>query len=176
MDDFDLITECVGGNPDAWRELVERHSEAVRAVIVKLLDQIPEAQRTRLNADALTVDVFNSLLEDDQRRLRQVGESCDLGAWLGLIARRLTLKKSHQSMRMKSGSGADHAASPQDRSRQQFRDEIAELPARDQLIMQLFFLERIPPARIAAHIGVTETKLKKFLSLALERLRDNIDA
>jgi RNA polymerase sigma factor (sigma-70 family) len=177
MEDRELISRCVNGDSDAWKSFTDKHVPPVRAVVTEITQLLPNAVGVPLDPDALTLEVFASLLEDDQRRLRRVGGDANVPAWLAMIARRLTLKKTRVSKRYRKLSGEMEAAQLEEVPlRHSLRDEIIELPARDQLVLTLFFFEGLSTSEIAAQVGVAESHLKRFLGSALDRVRGHLSS
>ena len=173
--DFELVSLCVEGQAEAWKSFVQKHAPRVRSVIIEICDLLPEVVRAPLDRDQLTLRVFSSLLEDEQRRLRRLGETANVAAWLAMIARRLTLKRTRVSKRYRKLSGEMEAAQIEGVPlRQAIRDEISELPARDQLILELFFFEGLALEDIVQQTGVAESHLKKFLAAGLGRIRAHL--
>ncbi|MDF1662374.1 MAG: sigma-70 family RNA polymerase sigma factor [Planctomycetota bacterium] len=177
MNDLELIAQCIEGDADAWNSFVDKHSANTRAVITEIVELIPNVIGVPLDPDQLTIEVFSSLLEDDQRRLRRVGAEANIPAWLAMIARRLTLKRTRVSKRYRKMSGEMEAAQLEDVPlRASIREEIVELPARDQLVLELFFFEGLSAGEISAQVGVEKSHLKKFLTAALERFLSHLTA
>lgn len=166
MDDFTLVRRSVEGDDEAWGRLVERHAPKVRGTVLELLGELPEFVADSMSPEDLVVEVFNSLLEDDCRRLRRVGDQADVAAWLQLIARRLTLKRSRRSLRVNRVSTKDleePIPAEAERLRAAVRKQISVLPPRDRLVVQLFLFEGVDAARVAQHVGLPEAQVVRFL-------------
>lgn len=175
MDDHTLVAKILKGDAKAWADFARRHGPQVHGAVEHIVTLLPEAFAVTLDVDALTVQVFASLLEDRRRRLRNVGANADIAGWLTLIARRLTLKQLRSSRDFRRISGdMEFLLLEEAPLREDLRDDFAELPARDQLILTLYFFEGIHPVRIAEHLRIEPAQVQSFLLSATEKLRQKL--
>ena len=171
---MELLRECIEGDPDARRRLVEDYSGIVSYGVSVIFQQFGRPSR-REEIEDLCQDVFLSLFDHDARKLRQYQgrNGCSLASWLRVVANRLTIDRLRREGRMISLDDPDSAESSRIRDTQpdrrlgpepqveaaqraaRVRLMVKQLPAKDQLFVQLFYFQGLSIEEVASTIGIT---------------------
>lgn len=89
-EELELLARCVRGDKDAWDAFVERYSSLIYFHIHRCL-RANAVPANREDIEDLYHSVFQALLEDDRRRLRQFEGRCALGNWIQIITTRTVI-------------------------------------------------------------------------------------
>jgi RNA polymerase sigma-70 factor (ECF subfamily) len=183
--DADLLRAHVGGDPDAFAELVRRHRDRLWAVALRTIGDREEA------ADA----VQDALLSAHRSAARFRGDSM-VTTWLHRIVvnaclDRIRRRQAHPTVPLPDGShsddgirtGPEPAAPVQDHDTALVvRQALAELPAEQRAALVLVDVQGYPVAEAAEILGVAEGTIKSRcargrarMALALGHLRRGDD-
>lgn len=181
MDERNLIERCLSGDEAAWRELLAAYDPAIRNLSRLALRSL------RRPADDAEVEeirsgVLEMLLADGSRVLRAFRWQCSFETWLRVLVRTVC----NRSLRRKKVDPRElppPAAPPQpldqllseERARV-VRDALAELPAREQRVLTLFFIEGRPYQEISAATGLPMGTVATVLARSRETLRELLKA
>jgi RNA polymerase sigma-70 factor (ECF subfamily) len=89
-EELELLRSCIRGDKDAWDAFVERYSSLIHFHIHRCL-RANAVPANREDVEDLYHSVFQALLEDDRRRLRQFEGRCSLGSWIQIITTRTVI-------------------------------------------------------------------------------------
>ena len=89
-DENELLEGCILGEKEAWDEFVESYSSLIYFHIHRCLCA-HAVQAKREDVEDLYHSVFQTLLEDDRRRLRQFEGRCSLASWIQIITSRTVI-------------------------------------------------------------------------------------
>lgn len=170
-EDAALVSLCREGDQDAWRELVERYSRYVYAIVTRAYG---------LDEDAAQ-DVFQEVFTRAYEHLDELRDPGALRPWIAQLARRLAIDRLRSSREV---PGLEEVAMPEDP-----RDSIAELDTAlsvQQMLAKLdepfgevldrFFCRDESYRTIAAELGVPEGTIASRISRGLEQLRVMLEA
>jgi RNA polymerase sigma factor (sigma-70 family) len=174
--DDELLRDHVGGDPDAFAELVRRHRDRLWAVALRTLGDREEA------ADALQ----DALLSAYRGAGRFRGESA-VTTWLHRIVVNACLdrarrRQSHPTVPLPDGSrftdqdgtgppGPEPAAPAIDHDTALVvREALAQLPIEQRAALVLVDLQGYPVAEVAGMLGVAEGTVKSRCSRGRARL------
>lgn len=164
-----LVERCRRGDPDAWRELVERHSRYVYAILVRGY-RLPPSE-----AEDLFQDVFTRVFE----RLDTLRDDDALVAWIGRLTRSLCI--DHLRRQRETHQLSDQLVGEADRELEQIelaltvRQAMLGLSEACGEIIDRFFCREQPYAQIADELGIPSGTVASRISRCLERLRSTID-
>jgi RNA polymerase sigma-70 factor (ECF subfamily) len=179
VDERDLLANCLSGDPAAWRSLVDRYglvlSQLARIVLRGL--RRPGAD---WEVDEVKAGVLEMLVAHDYRALRSFRWQCSFETWLRVLVRTVAIRM----IRRKTPDPADRPApgpgeQPMDRlmaeeTQAAVRAALDALPARDRLVLTLFFIDgrsyqeisdlaRIPMGTVATVISRSRLTLRDLL-------------
>ena len=171
--DADLLRAHVGGDPDAFAELVRRHRDRLWAVALRTIGDREEA------ADA----VQDALLSAHRSAARFRGDSM-VTTWLHRIVvnaclDRIRRRQAHPTVPLPDGSHADDSArtGPEPAAPVQdhdtalvVRQALAELPAEQRTALVLVDVQGYPVAEAAEILGVAEGTIKSRCARGRARL------
>lgn len=175
LDEPALVHSALGGDGQAFDELVRRHQEAAfRAAYLIVRDA------------AAAEDAAQEAFVRAYRGLARFREGEPFRPWLLRIATNLALNEARANRRRRGllervgfrGSPAEPAA---DRAlvagetRSELWDAINALPADDRVVLYLRYFLELPEKEIAAVIGKAPGTVKSRLSRASGRLREVIN-
>jgi RNA polymerase sigma-70 factor (ECF subfamily) len=182
----DLVRRCAGGDPDAWRRLLDQYGKlvahAVRHTFLRVLKQADSAQ-----VDDAIQAVWLGLCADGCRRLRNFEGKSALSTWLTVCATRKALdclrtERRKGSLRQVRLDGEDRdlvkeLASPE-REEEYSLDEIfhlheamEKLDPDDKLILKLYYLDGLSYRSIADTMGVAPNTVSSYLLRARDKLK-----
>lgn len=173
----ELVSLCLGGDEEAWRELVARHARLVMAV----------ASRSGLDEDAAG-DVFQDVWTLLAERLGLVRDPESLPKWLIVTTRRLARRRRHGLRRTltmgdhdpeiaaEAGSESSGPTPPdeafiEDERRLAVELAVAELPERDRSLLVDLFVHELPYKEIAERHGLAIGSLGSLRRRALDSLQ-----
>jgi RNA polymerase sigma factor (sigma-70 family) len=183
-----LITSCIQGSKDAWRDFICRYSSLVYFMVQKVLYS-RHCDVAREEIDDLHNDIFLSIIDHDGKKLRQYEgkNGCTVSSWVRMIAVRSTidyLRKKRDTLSLsedetvrvveqQSASSAGPLQSLEDFERKQLlQDAIAELPEKDQLFLKLFYYKETPPQEIAVILHLSTSAVYSRANYLREKLRE----
>ena len=168
--DIEDIRRSLGGDPDAYRRLVERHQEHVGRILWRF-------SRDRLVHEELVQDVF----VEAYLSLNSYRAKAPLGHWLSRIATRVGYRYWKHTARLHRTEGLtlaewdmvpDESAEELDPSRAAalVHRLLAQLRPRDRLVLTLRYLEGCDVAETARRTGWTKSMVKVQSARARKRL------
>jgi RNA polymerase sigma factor (sigma-70 family) len=166
--DAELVGRCRKGDPDAWRELVERYARYVYAI----------TQAFRLS-DADSDDVFQDTFARAYERLGSLRDDEAFRPWLASLARRLCIDRLRAGAREQPFDDPDlelAAEDTLDQLTQAFDVHIAlaELPENCREILDRFFARDESYKTIADALDLPSGTIASRISRCLARLRDRL--
>jgi RNA polymerase sigma-70 factor (ECF subfamily) len=170
----DAVVQVRASDPAAWGELYKQHAPAIYRFCRRTL-------RTREDAEDATMEIFVKVRE----RLGQYDESRPFRAWLYAVAANHcwdTLRRRRVRQDLESGEvenlPLEHPDPGQleqllsERTRQQVRAALEELPARARLALVLRYYAEMSYDEIAETLGVRRTFVGVVLLRARHQLRE----
>jgi RNA polymerase sigma-70 factor (ECF subfamily) len=169
MNDHEIVLGCKRGDPQAVRQLAERHYDRVYRVALAWT-------RNGHTAEDLTQETFTAAI----RGIRGFREASSLFTWLVGILRRQWLYRSRREKRLKVMPDVDPGAAPdEDRDRKDahalMRSVIEGMGEDDRVILVLFYVEELRYTEIAASLEIPIGTVKSRLNAARTRLKDLIE-
>jgi RNA polymerase sigma-70 factor (ECF subfamily) len=175
-DDLDDIERTRGGDPEAYRRLIERHQDYVARLLWRF-------SRDRQVHEELVQDVF----VEAYLSLRGYNGEAPLAHWLARIATRVGYRYWKEKARRKRmepfnvarwneavGDGQVAALEPDDAGAL-LHQVLAQMSPRDRLVLTLRYLEQCDVVETARRTGWTKTMVKVQTLRARNRLRRLIE-
>jgi RNA polymerase sigma factor (sigma-70 family) len=183
-----LITSCIQGNKDAWRDFIYRYSSLVYYMVQKVLYS-RHCDVAREEIDDLHNDIFLSIMDNNGKKLRQYEgkNGCTVSSWVRMIAVHSTIDHLRKKRDMQSLSDDETRRAAEELSvssssplqnledserRQLLQDVIAELPEKDQLFLKLFYYKETPPQEIAVIFHSSTSAVYSRANYLREKLRE----
>lgn len=180
--DRELLNRCLAGEPDSWKDMVDRFL----GLFIHVVQHTAHARSVRLNpedVDDLCAEVFLALLDRNYAVLRGFRGESSLATYLTVVARRVIVREMARR-RMAEALGhvsAHHAAVDMvgsDRPEVQRIDDSDEvqkmlvgLPDMEAKIVRQYHIEGRSYREISSGLGVPENSIGPTLSRARARLR-----
>ena len=176
-DDLDDVERTRGGDPEAYRRLIERHQDYVARLLWRF-------SRDRGVHEELVQDVF----VESSLSLRGYNGQAPLAHWLARIATRVGYRYWKEKARRKGVARFDveewdkavsdgHAAAAlePDDAGALLHQILAQLSPRDRLVLTLRYLDQCDVVETARRTGWTKTMVKVQTMRARNRLRRLIE-
>jgi RNA polymerase sigma factor (sigma-70 family) len=166
--DAELVARCRGGDPDAWRELVERYARYVYAI----------TQAFRLG-DADADDVFQETFARAYERLDTLRDDDAFRPWIASLSRRLCIDRLRAGSREQPIEDPDLELAAEDTLEQltqafDVHAALAELPENCREILDRFFARDESYKTIADALDLPSGTIASRISRCLARLRDRL--
>jgi RNA polymerase sigma factor (sigma-70 family) len=167
VSDAELVARCRAGDPEAWRELVERYSRYVYAI----------TQAFRLSEHDCE-DVYQETFARAYERLNTLRDDEALRPWLASLTRRLCIDKLRASSREQVVDEPD--VEPVDDSLDELteafavHEALAELPEHCREILDRFFARDESYRTIAIALDLPSGTIASRISRCLARLKDQL--
>lgn len=182
----DLVRQCVAGDREAWRRLLQRFgalvAHAVRQTLQRVLKKVDPNQ-----VDDAVQSVWLSLCADGCRRLRGFEGKSALSTWLTVLSTRRALDFIRTEMR----KGALRHVHLDDEERDLVKElqapeeeesfsldeffllyeTMERLPADDRLILKMYYLDGLSYRSIAEVLKVAPNTVSSYILRARERLK-----
>jgi RNA polymerase sigma-70 factor (ECF subfamily) len=187
-DDTRLLSQCIAGSEDAWREFLERYRSILYGSILKTL-------QTRNEPGEMAEDIFQEvllkLLADDCRALRSFEGRAQTSTWLARIAINATIDAVRRKRARRELSPEEDADTGRESSTEEIlkripvdarileeissKDLAGQLLERmdeaDVLVLRMYFYSGLKEREIADLLDVPLNTLSSRKSRALEKLR-----
>ncbi len=184
LSDYDsrLLDRCLGHEPGAWREFVDRYM----GLIYHVVNQVAHARSVSIKAEEvedIAAQVFLVIVDDDYRVLRQYRRSSALSTYLAVIARRICVKElvnrkreaelGHvTASRAAIADGDTHADGVEPiATSDEVEHMLRELPEREAQVIRLYHLKFLNYRQIAKQMGIPENSVGPILAKGRKGLR-----
>lgn len=181
--DRKLIGRCLGREPGAWKDFVDRYV----GLIYHVIQHVAQA-RSRLVSQAdmedIAAEILLRIVDDDYEILRQYKGVSSLPTYLTVIARRTCVKEMVKRQREAELSHASaHRANVSDASgeveaiatAEEVDRMLEELPEREAEAVRLYHLQFMNYREIGKRLGIPEASVGPILSKARKRLRSTAE-
>lgn len=179
----ELVARCIGNDDQAKAQFFTKYGELVERAIARKLALVTGTAPAPSDVEDIRNEVFARLLGNSCTPLRRLKKPGALNAWLMTIAgnhavdclrRQARRDRLHASVAREShesygGSPAEEAMARERYAR--LADGLAELPAQDRLVLDLFFVQGLKYAEIAEVVGLNINTVSARLRRAKAKLR-----
>jgi RNA polymerase sigma factor (sigma-70 family) len=169
--DAQLVARCRAGDDDAWRELVDRFSRYVYAIIVQAF-RLPEHDAE---------DVFQEVFARAYENLHKLRDDASIRPWLAQLTRRLCIDTLRAGAR--EGPGEEPMEEPADvddtiaklDEALSVHDALATLPENCQEILDRFFARDESYRLIGEALDLPSGTIASRISRCLVKLRGELE-
>ena len=181
--DRKLIDRCLGHEPAAWNDFVDRYM----GLIYHVIQHVAHA-RSRVVSQAdmedIAAEVLLRIVDDDYDVLRRYRGISSLPTYLTVIARRVCVKEMVNRHREAELSHANaHRAGVSEASgeveaiatAEEVERMLEELPEREAEVVRLYHLQFMNYREIGKRLGIPEASVGPILSKARKRLRNTAE-
>lgn len=185
MDDRELIQRCVAKDEKAWKHLLKAYGGYVYGSITNLLGKFSVAQPEI--AEDIFAAVIEKLLIDDCAALKRFRWNSKLSTWLVSVARNKTYDYLRQQKRRPTISLSTPVDDENDEleqliahdldldheleTRLTVAEALALLPAKDNLVLQLYYIEGMKEREIGELLQLSVDAVSARKSRAIRKLR-----
>jgi RNA polymerase sigma factor (sigma-70 family) len=185
-----LVRRCAEGEAEAWEALVARTGTLLAALARRMLQRhVPVVSES--DVDEVVAEVYLALLRRERLLLKRYDPAYRLSTYLGVICRsevgRFVKRRGRHraaSLEPDAALPAHGAIQPLDALAQAeriqalgaLRAALAELPARDRLLLSLRYLEGLDYRAIGLALGLNPESVGQLLHRAKERLAARLPA
>ena len=163
MTDRELIQACIEGRQGAWETFIKRYSALIYHIIWKTLrNEGHEQSASGVEVEDVCSEVLAQVVSGNYRMLREFEWRCKFSTWLCIVTYRTCLQAINRTRHATyslddeaygKGSGlhlgdiiADKKPQALERiqlteAKNKVIEALATLPARDQLVLKLFYFE-----------------------------------
>src|SRR3954447_9467570 len=178
--DRQLIDRCLGKEPGAWNDFVDRYM----GLIYHVIHHVSHARSLVLapaDIEDIAAEVFLGLVDDNYAVLHRFRGASSLPTYLTVVARRICVKeviKRHREAEL--GHLSAHRAIIDDEaagqaeaiaSAAEVEQMLENLPERDAEVVRLYHLKYLNYRQIGKQLGIPENSVGPILSKARQRLR-----
>jgi RNA polymerase sigma-70 factor (ECF subfamily) len=179
--DRQLLDRCLGHEPGAWNDFVDRYM----GLIYHVIHHVSHARTLTLTADDvedLAAEILLEIVDDDNRVLRQFKGQSALATYLTVVARRICVKevvKRHREAelghitapRTIAGDEGQHEGAEPVATAEEVERMLKDLPEREAEVVRLYHLKYLNYRQIGKQLAIPENSVGPILAKARKRLR-----
>lgn len=178
--DRKLIDRCLGREPGAWNDFVDRYL----GLIYHVIQHVAHA-RSRVVSQAdmedIAAEILLRVVDDDYDVLRRYKATSSLPTYLTVIARRVCVREMIKRQReAELGHASAHRLNVNDASdevesiatAEEVERMLEELPEREAEVIRLYHLKFMNYREIGKRLGIPEASVGPILSKARKRLKN----
>jgi len=182
--DRKLIDRCLGKEPGAWNDFVDRYM----GLIYHVIQHAAYARSRALSAEDvedIAAEVLLKIVDDEYAILKKFKGISSLPTYLTVIARRICVKQLIKRQREEElGHTQAHRAFLDDGasgeveaifSAEEVERMLDELPERDAEVVRMYHLKHMNYRQIAKTLAIAENSVGPILAKARKRLRETAD-
>ncbi|MGO9596562.1 MAG: RNA polymerase sigma factor [Isosphaeraceae bacterium] len=181
--DRKLIDRCLGREPGAWNDFVDRYL----GLIYHVIQHVAHA-RSRVVSQAdmedIAAEILLRVVDDDYDVLRRYKATSSLPTYLTVIARRVCVREMIKRQReAELGHASAHRLNVNDASdevesiatAEEVERMLEELPEREAEVVRLYHLKFMNYREIGKRLGIPEASVGPILSKARKRLKNTAE-
>ena len=178
--DRKLIDRCLGREPGAWNDFVDRYVGLIYHVIQHVAQARSRAV-SQADMEDIAAEILLRIVDDDYEILRRYKAVSSLPTYLTVIARRTCVKEMVKRQREAELSHASaHRENVSDASgeveaiatAEEVDRILEELPEREAEVVRLYHLQFMNYREIGKRLGIPEASVGPILFKARKRLRN----
>jgi RNA polymerase sigma-70 factor (ECF subfamily) len=178
--DRQLLDRCLGHQPKAWNDFVDRYM----GLIYHVIHHVAHARSVPLSdadVEDVAADIFLEIVDDDYKVLRAFKGNSPLPTYLTVIARRVAIRSILQRFReAELGHSTAHRAILEDEERsavepiiaaEEVERMLAHLGEREAEVVRLYHLKYLNYRQIGKQLGIPENSIGPILAKARRSLK-----
>ncbi len=178
--DRHLLDRCLGHQPRAWNEFVDRYM----GLIYHVIHHVAHARSVPLSEadiEDIAAEIFLAIVDDDYQVLRHFKGESSLPTYLTVVARRVCVKEVVKRFReAELGHSTAHRAVVEDDARaetepvlaaEEVERMLAGLPDREADVVRLYHLKYLNYRQIGKQLGIPENSVGPILAKARRNLK-----
>jgi RNA polymerase sigma-70 factor (ECF subfamily) len=179
--DRQLVDRCLGHEPGAWNDFVDRYM----GLIYHVIHHVAHARSVILNSaevEDIAAEVFLGVVDDNYAVLRHFKAASSLPTYLTVIARRICVReiiKRHREAELghvhasRAGALAEEPSGEVEpiATAEEVERMLKDLPDREAEVVRLYHLKYLNYRQIGKQIGIPENSVGPILAKARKRLR-----
>jgi len=178
--DRQLLDRCLGHQPKAWNDFVDRYM----GLIYHVIHHVAHARSVPLSdadVEDVAADIFLEIVDDDYKVLRAFKGNSSLPTYLTVIGRRVAIRSILLRFReAELGHSTAHRASVEDESRAEVEPIIAaeevermlsHLGEKEAEVVRLYHLKYLNYRQIGKELGIPENSVGPILAKARRSLK-----
>lgn len=184
MEERELIARCIRGEARAWERLVEDYGSAIYDAARFTLRRVLGSAKDE-DAENVFQGVLLALCDKDAHRLKLFQGRSSFRTWLTSVSSRFALnyirgekrKGSLKYAALDEGAGEvpDRDLEPEDaEARERLHRALDRIPAREKLILKLFYFDGLSYKSIAALLRIPVNSVSPLLIRAKESLKREV--
>jgi RNA polymerase sigma-70 factor (ECF subfamily) len=178
--DRQLIDRCLGKEPGAWNDFVDRYMGLIYHVI-QHVSHARSLALTPADVEDVAAEILLGIVDDDYGALRRFRGASSLPTYLTVVARRICVKEvvkrqreaelghlsAHRAIVDEEAAGPAEAIA----SAEEVEQMLENLSERDAEIVRLYHLKYLNYRQIGKQLGIPENSVGPILAKARQRLR-----
>jgi RNA polymerase sigma-70 factor (ECF subfamily) len=178
--DRQLLDRCLGKEPGAWNDFVDRYM----GLIYHVIHHVSHARSIVLSPDDtedIAAEIFLAIVDEDYAVLRRFKGASSLPTYLTVIARRVCVREVVKRQReAELGHTHAHRAVTGDddsteaeaiASAEEVERMLENLPEREAEVVKLYHLKYLNYRQIGKQLGIPENSVGPILAKARQQLR-----
>jgi len=182
LHDFDrqLLDRCLGHQPKAWNDFVDRYM----GLIYHAIHHVAHARSVKLSdadIEDVAAEIFLAIVDDDYQILRNFKGNSALPTYLTVVVRRICVKEVVKRFReAELGHATAHRAIVEDDSQgesepiiaaEEVERMLANLSPREADVVRLYHLKYLNYRQIGKQLGIPENSVGPILAKARRSLK-----
>ena len=178
--DRQLLDRCLGHQPRAWNDFVDRYM----GLIYHVIHHVAHARSMTISEadiEDIAAEVFLAIVDDDYKLLRAFKGESSLPTYLTVVVRRICVKEIVRRFREAELGHAvahRHIIEDEDRSEaepvlvaEEVERMLTGLPERDAEVVRLYHLKYLNYRQISKQLGIPENSIGPILVKARRQLK-----
>jgi RNA polymerase sigma-70 factor (ECF subfamily) len=178
--DRQLLDRCLGKEPGAWNDFVDRYM----GLIYHVIHHVSHSRSIVLSPadiEDIAAEIFLEIVDDDYATLRRFRGESSLPTYLTVVARRICVKEvikhqreaelghanAHRAVVGEEGSVEAEAIA----SAEEVERMLENLPEREAEVVKLYHLKYLNYRQIGKQLGIPENSVGPILAKARQHLR-----
>lgn len=173
--DRDLLNRCLSVQPGSWEHFTDRFGGLMMGVVSQVA-QSRNIPANIMDREDIVARVFEKLIEDDFRILRNFQRKSSLFTYLTVVCRRIAIKQlirlDQRQRRERTGGQTESETSPPvDIHRDDFEALLLSLDEVASELIRLRYVQELPYSEISRRLNIPENSIGPMLSRARATLR-----
>ena len=178
--DRQLLDRCLGHQPRAWNDFVDRYM----GLIYHVIHHVAHARSTTISEadiEDIAAEVFLAIVDDDYKLLRAFKAESSLPTYLTVVVRRICVKEIlRRSREAELGHAAAHKHIIEDEDRseaepvlvaEEVERMLSGLSERDAEVVRLYHIKYLNYRQISKQLNIPENSIGPILVKARRQLK-----